>query len=1202
MNSVLSYIAGLLVLLLFGALIGPSVVDWNSFRSGIEGQISEATGRHVTIAGDINFVILPTPRFRLDAIEVRPDADAAAFARADMLEGEIALTPLLRGEIEVTRIRARDFEVHLKRDALGHMNWASDQPDAVIGSLDPADVRLDLVTFENGRLRVEDEPSGRSFEFADINGELKAGSLVGPYRFDGAFVLDEELYQLSTSIGAISGDRAFPVNFEFSSPRFKWKTSFSGIATEASLAGRLDGALQMQVGEARKVGELVEPAFMTAKAGFVLSRRQATFRDLEVMALGSPFKGQAVLAYDAAPVLTGRLGGANLPLETFAQAYRALDWPRVSSVVPNGLAGGFNLAVAEASYNGVRARDVSMDVAFEDGALNVKALRGEVPNVANAYLRGVVRMDNRSPRFDGTLTGRVLNLAHFDKWLLDVSGGEVSEGARYASQASGRLDFETSLALKRSLYQAYGFSAIFEDETGTHAPLTGGFSWASQNGKPAFGLEMRGAYADLSFLAGLEARAKDVSAWDFSTLDGNFVLLVDDLKYRGLRYGDVNVSANVKDGVLSIVQAAAHDASAGTAAEGQSADTRVSVSGVLTSLSPQFVGDLSGVLNAPLAMTLAEDYLGRSLASAEAGMLTFRLQGSREQEGQENGSSPEDEDEIRLDVEGKVDGADVTLRARERRADGTAPRMEFSLKIGDPGSSLLPGLLHLPAGAVVEDGELLLTMVGDRTRTMETALLYRVAGAALSLKGDVANPFDAAHFVGRFEAKADTYARLAHQFSLTGRLSDLVAANGRDGAVLATGDVEWQASQLAVRQVEAVAGSFRVSGAAQVDWREARPVLGATLDLGRVSLAHLFDVENGASWSAYPLDWAFLGDASGEFRLTASGVDVAGLALDDVAATASLEDGVLSFSPITASFGDGRMTMGLKLEGGAGVPGVGVTLALEDAELDAATKMVFGAPLAAGTVTGNLQLEGRGRSQLGLVSTLSGRGHLTLRSGSFAGFDLLAFRQGVEGLQDIEQFTALADLTLRNGANGFDLVDGALGVDEGVLTFTGESGEVAGAQSTKISGFADLVRRELDVETVFSLVGQKPLPPLTMVLGGPVRALSRRMDSLSIQAAIAQRLLIKELEASGVKDVPEELLDLIVSPDVPSALDVPLDDALPEGGDARPSSASEAVGAGKKETEDSGAEQVVPETTSDAPAASVLDVPLPMVKPSRSRR
>ena len=170
------------------------------------------------------------------------------------------------------------------------------------------------------------------------------------------------------------------------------------------------------------------------------------------------------------------------------------------------------------------------------------------------------------------------------------------------------------------------------------------------------------------------------------------------------------------------------------------------------------------------------------------------------------------------------------------------------------------------------------------------------------------------------------------------------------------------------------------------------------------------------------------------------------------------------------------------------------------------------------------------------------------------------------------------------------------------MTFTGESGEVAGAQSTKISGFADLVRRELDVETVFSLVGQKPLPPLTMVLGGPVRALSRRMDSLSIQAAIAQRLLIKELEASGVKDVPEELLDLIVSPDVPSALDVPLDDALPEGGDARPSSASEAVGAGKKETEDSGAEQVVPETTSDAPAASVLDVPLPMVKPSRSRR
>ncbi|MEQ9520270.1 MAG: AsmA family protein [Parvibaculum sp.] len=1145
MNSVLSYIAGLLVLLLFGALIGPSVVDWNSFRSGIETQISQATGRHVTIEGDINFVILPSPRFRLDAIEIRPSADAEPFARADVLEGEVALTPLLRGEVDVTRIRAQDFSISLKRDAHGQMNWASHNSDAAIGALNPADVRLDRVNFDNGHLRIEDARSGREFEFSSINGELKAGSLIGPYRFDGTFVLDEELLALSVGVGAIAGDRAFPVSIDLASERFKWASSFSGIATEASLAGRLDGTLLMQVGTPRTVDEVTEPAFLSAKSGLVVSQRQTTFRDLEVSLVGAPLKGQALLTYDAAPVLTGRLGGALLPLDALLKSYHALDLPRTRSVMPVGLSGKLDVTAAEVTYSDVRARDVSLDVGFAKGELNVNDLTGHLSGIAEATLVGVLKLENRTRRFDGTVTGSISDLAGFEKWLWEKRGNALSDGERYAPRAAGRLDFTTSLALKPSLVQAYGFSAVFADGKGSRPPLMGGFSWARQNGKPAASVELHGPYADLNFLAGFEAGLSDASAWDLSALDGNLLIKLDELKYRGLRYSDVDIAATVKEGALNIRQASAigvpgNRRDGEMSAEPDAPDLGVSVAGMVTSLSPRFSGDLSGTLNAPLAVELAGAYFDRSLAAVEAGGITFQLHG---------GDGAEGVHDVRLDVAGKIDGADLTLRAAERRAGEGSPRLELSMTISDrasdPVSQFLPRLLQLPAGAVVEKGELLVTLVGDRGGELETALLYRAAGSSLSLKGNVEDPFGVVHFAGRFEAKADTYRQLANQFALSGEISDLIDVNGRGGAVLATGDLDWRSTDLSLRDVEAVAGSFRVSGEATADWQGEMPKLTAELDLGRIALDHFLENDDEEVWSAHPLDWAFLGRASGSFNLEAVSVDVAGLSFEEVSTVGALEDGVLSFSPLTARFGDGRVTMGLRVEGGVGIPGVGLTLAVENTELDAATKMLFGSPLAAGSVTGNLQLEGRGRSQLGLVSTLTGRGGLQLRSGSFAGFDLTAFRKGLEGLQDIAQLSPLVDLTLLKGANGFDFVEGEIELDEGVLKFTGESGEVTGASSTKVEAFADLVRGELDLETGFVLVGEKPLPPLTMVLGGPFRDLSRKFDVLNVQAAIAQRLLIDELKASGVDDVPDELLDLIVSPDAPSELDAPLDDALP---------------------------------------------------------
>ncbi|HAD24243.1 MAG TPA: AsmA family protein, partial [Alphaproteobacteria bacterium] len=50
-----------LTLILLAALIVPSFIDWNRFKAEIESQARLATGRELTIGGDISFSVLPAP-------------------------------------------------------------------------------------------------------------------------------------------------------------------------------------------------------------------------------------------------------------------------------------------------------------------------------------------------------------------------------------------------------------------------------------------------------------------------------------------------------------------------------------------------------------------------------------------------------------------------------------------------------------------------------------------------------------------------------------------------------------------------------------------------------------------------------------------------------------------------------------------------------------------------------------------------------------------------------------------------------------------------------------------------------------------------------------------------------------------------------------------------------------------------------------
>ncbi|MCE7999363.1 MAG: AsmA family protein [Rhodobiaceae bacterium] len=1123
MNSVLSYIAGFVILILFAALVGPSIVDWNTFRAEIESQISEAVGRDVTIGGDINFVILPAPRFSLGDLSIGGDDAEAPLAQVGTLEGEVALAPLLRAEIDVVRVRALDFTAHVRRDENGSLNWANNGTPTLDTTFDPEAISLESMVFENGRVLLSNAVSDGAVQLLNVTGELAATSLVGPLKFDGRFNYEDSPYELAFSMGAFGGDRAFPVNIDLTSTDHNWTGSFSGLSTEATISARLDGTFEFRFGQSEVDGEVLP--FLQLTSGFVGDSEAISLREVELSLGSAIFKGGVEVGFEEGPNITAGLSGSRLVVDRVLEQLQVSGIPPENLKIPESITGALELDVADVSLGGAHASNVQSDVRLEDGTLFFDLLSVELPGDTTAQLKGTFSLLQGTPRFDGSLEAVVDDASMLARWAADLAQSEpLAPGV--VARESWPLRLQTELAMQPSLLQAYSLTFGAGEEGEEDKSVTGGLSFALR-GRPAFSVELRGSSVDLSWLDGLLNAQSLSESLDTSSFDANAILGFDRLVLADSVLSDVDVSAALSDGVLSVDRFEAT----------LNGTDKVSATGTVSEIGPFATGGLEGSIHAGLATSIASMLLDAEIPSADEGVLTYVIRGEQTEEGHKTS----------LDLSGEVDSSVVSLVVNQKRvrSSPSADKLDLVLTLENPSAhSLLDQFGVAPTSVFEGAGRVRMQLSGQPEGSLDTSFRFAAGDVEGSFTGKTEELMQVPRFDGRFESSAPSFGLASQAAGWQGGVVDLISANARDGAFVAGGDLVWSTDRFAVSEVEAIAGAFRVSGGGAVEFESGIPLVDANISLGSINLDSLFSSGADDPWSADPLDWSSLGRVKGSLTLAVSKATIGNLMLEDVAAKGTLADGVLSFTPVTAEMASGRLTMGARFEGGEGVPGLGLTLAAEDISVDQAAEMFSGERLASGEATASLQVEGQGRSLLGLVSTLSGKGSLALTDGELNGFDLEAFRTALEGLSTMDDFDAVVAVHLDKGRAPYNRIEGTFSVEDGILKYAPTEVEVAGANGLEVVALADLVRLEADVETDVTLTGERPLPPMTMVLAGPLQKLERRTDSLAIQQAVSQRLLVQDIEDAGIEDLPDELRELIVGPDSGSELDVPLEGVI----------------------------------------------------------
>lgn len=243
-RTVLALIAGLGITAVIVAAVVVANTDVSRYRSLIAEAVSDATGRKLTLAGDLSLSLYPTP-----SLVVRDARLANAkwgsepnMARIGTLAAKIHLMPLIRdGTLRIERLEMRDVSVLLETDKKGLGNWilddkatekAPEAEKAKSGDSDdtlPIDALISDIRLRRITLTYRD---GRSGESATATlSRLRVRTTKGQTRVNGDAVVEGIPVAVKATLGSLaaltSAKKAFPISAEI-----------AGLGATATVKGR----------------------------------------------------------------------------------------------------------------------------------------------------------------------------------------------------------------------------------------------------------------------------------------------------------------------------------------------------------------------------------------------------------------------------------------------------------------------------------------------------------------------------------------------------------------------------------------------------------------------------------------------------------------------------------------------------------------------------------------------------------------------------------------------------------------------------------------------------------------------------------------------------------------------------------------------------------------------------------------------------
>jgi len=276
--------AALIVVIIAAALIIPTMIPVDTYKSKVIALVKTQTGRDLRIDGPVSFSVLPTLSLQANdvALSNAPGASSPSMIRLKTLDVKLSLFPLLHGAIEIAQFKLVEPAIALEVDKQGRPNWAFNAPSQPVVQQTPQApaqaggggggglpaISLGDVGIVNGQASYLDQRSGEKRVLSEINMQLSLPDLAGPFNAKGSAVWNGEKVTLIASVarpGALQTGGASAINLSVASTPINFE--FQGEAAGAALA-KLAGTTSLSMPSVRKLAKWVGVPFDPPGTGF----------------------------------------------------------------------------------------------------------------------------------------------------------------------------------------------------------------------------------------------------------------------------------------------------------------------------------------------------------------------------------------------------------------------------------------------------------------------------------------------------------------------------------------------------------------------------------------------------------------------------------------------------------------------------------------------------------------------------------------------------------------------------------------------------------------------------------------------------------------------------------------------------------------------------------------------------------------------
>lgn len=378
----LAGLALLVVVVVAGVWLLPSVLDWNRYRATIAELASERIGLPVRIDGPISLTLLPEPVLTAGRVSLK---GAGGTVTAAQLRLQVALGPLLRGRIDARDLVLRGLDVTLP--------WAPSAGPGLLAKAAPDWLSHVSARVEGGRLAI-----GR-FVLTDIDATLATSETTGSYMLVGtartgtppppAKAGDEKAEQgqgwhFTARLSQPGGDGA--VGLELAVDGLGKLVGLGGSLTgQIARDGTLTGQVAMRGPDLSHL--LPAPAVpFHAKGRVNIADGLAVADQLSGEIGGAPTTGAVALRLDPKPRLDVAMSASRLDLDAWASALLQAEGGGLSGL--GGLPIGIDLSAEAATLGGGTLRRLRGAFDIGAGTVVVREASAVLPGDATFRLTG----------------------------------------------------------------------------------------------------------------------------------------------------------------------------------------------------------------------------------------------------------------------------------------------------------------------------------------------------------------------------------------------------------------------------------------------------------------------------------------------------------------------------------------------------------------------------------------------------------------------------------------------------------------------------------------------------------------------------------------------------------------------------------------------------------------------------------------------